>query len=219
MKGIKDVPSFQRPREKLVRQGPEALTDAELLAVLLGSGIKGKNVLQVAQALLRSFDRDHGEPDIRKLIAVEGIGLAKACQLMAALEFARRRFFKSSVVVRKAQDVLPFVSHVATKKQEHFLCVSLNGANEVMGSRVVTIGLLNSSQIHPREVFADVIADRAAAVILVHNHPSGVLDPSPDDIAVTNRMLAAGKILGIAVLDHIIVTRNGYFSFQEKGLI
>ena len=98
-------------------------------------------------------------------------------------------------------------------------CISLNGANEVIGNRVVTVGLLNSSQIHPREVFADVISDRAASIILAHNHPSGVLKPSPDDIAITEQMIEAGKILGISVLDHIIITKKGYISLKEKGLM
>lgn len=219
MKNIKDFPSFKRPREKLVNQGPEALTDIELLAVLLGSGVKGKNVMQVARAILHRFDKDCDEPDVKKLLTIEGVGIAKACQFMAALEFARRRFFDNSTVIRKAQDVLPFISRIVAKKQEYFLCISLNGANEIVGNRVVTIGLLNSTQIHPREVFADVISDRAGSVILAHNHPSGVLEPSSDDIAVTNQMVEAGKILGISVRDHIIVTKNGYFSFQEKGLL
>ena len=108
---------------------------------------------------------------------------------------------------------------IADKKQEHFICLSLNGANEVIGNRVVTVGLLNSSQVHPREVFAEVISDRAASVILAHNHPSGVLKPSPEDITINQQLVDAGKILGITVLDHIIITKNGYLSFKEAGLM
>ncbi|MDQ7838789.1 MAG: DNA repair protein RadC [Thermodesulfobacteriota bacterium] len=219
MKDIKDLPNFDRPREKLAAQGPEALSDIELLAILLGSGVKGKNVFQVAQGILRKLDKDKGKVDLKSLILIEGVGLAKACQIVAAFEFARRRFFKDLLVIKKARDILPLISHIADKKQEHFLCISLNGANEVIGNRVVTVGLLNSSQVHPREVFADVISDRAASVILAHNHPSGVLKPSPDDIAITEQMVEAGKILGISVLDHIIITKKGYLSFKEKGLM
>jgi DNA repair protein RadC len=219
MKDIKDIPNFNRPREKLAAQGPEALSDIELLAILLGSGVKGKNVFQVAQGILRTLDKDKGKVDLKSLISIEGVGLAKACQIVAAFEFVRRRFFKDLLVVKKAKDVLPLILHIADKKQEHFLCISLNGANEVIGNRVVTVGLLNSSQVHPREVFADVISDRAASVILAHNHPSGVLKPSPDDIAITEQMVEAGKILGISVLDHIIITKKGYLSFKEKGLM
>ena len=201
-----------------MKQGAEALSDTELLAVLLGSGVKGNGVLQVARAILQRFDRNV-ELDVNKLLAIDGVGLAKACQVMAALEFARRRFFHSSTVIRQARDVLPQLSYIAGKKQEYFLCIALNGAKEVISNRVITIGLLNSTQIHPREVFADVIAGRADSVILAHNHPSGILEASPDDIAVTNQMLEAGKILGISLLDHIIITKNGYLSFKEEGLI
>ncbi|MBW1679096.1 MAG: DNA repair protein RadC [Deltaproteobacteria bacterium] len=219
MKNIKDLPSFNRPREKLAAQGPEALSDTELLAIILGSGVKGKNVFQVAHTILRKLDKEKGRVNLKSLLSIAGIGLAKACQVVAALEFARRRFFKDLLVVQKAKDVLPLILHIADKKQEYFLCISLNGANEVIGNRVVTVGLLNSSQIHPREVFADVISDRAASVILAHNHPSGVLKPSPDDMAITEQMVEAGKILGISVLDHIIITKKGYLSLKEKGLM
>jgi DNA repair protein RadC len=122
-------------------------------------------------------------------------------------------------MIRRPQDVLPFIQHIADKKQEYFLALSLNGANEVIESRVVTVGLLDSSQIHPREVFADAIADRAAAVILAHNHPSGLLEPSPQDLALTRQLVEAGKIVGIEVLDHIIVTKRGYLSLKEQGYI
>ena len=150
LKPIKDIPNFERPREKLAAKGPEALSDSELLAILLGSGVKGKDVFQVAHAIL---------------------------------------------------------------------CISLNGANEVIGNRVVTVGLLNTNQVHPREVFVDAISDRAAAIIVAHNHPSGLLKPSPDDMAITRQLVEAGKILGIPVLDHIIITKKGHLSLKEKGLM
>jgi len=216
---IKDLPAFSRPREKLVAQGPEALSDVELLAILLGSGIHGQDVLQVAHAVLRKLDGGNEKLEVSGLLTIAGVGLARACQLIAALEFSRRRLLKSTITVREAKDVLPFLSHIAAKRQEHFLCISLNGANEVIGNRVITIGLLNSSQVHPREVFADAISDRAAAVILAHNHPSGQLQPSDDDLAVTRQLTEAGKILGITVLDHLIITPRGYFSFSEENLL
>lgn len=214
---IKNIPHFDKPREKLSSKGPEALSDQELLAVLLGSGIKGKDVFDVSRTLLRKLDNSKEKIDIKTLVSIEGIGFVKACQIIASFEFARRRLFKESVVVQKADDILPFISYIAGKKQEYFLCVSLNGANEVIGNRVVTVGLLNANQIHPREVFVDAISDRAASVILAHNHPSGVLDPSPDDIAATEQLVEAGRILGIAVLDHIIITKKGYLSLKDKG--
>lgn len=219
MKSIKDLPTFNRPREKMAAQGPEALSDQELLAIILGSGVKGKNVFHVARVILQTIDKQRGKIELKSLLAIEGIGLAKACQVVASLEFARRRSAKGLLVIQKAQDVLPLIMPIADKKQEHFLCLSLNGANEVIGNRVVTVGLLNSSQVHPREVFAEVISDRAASVILAHNHPSGVLKPSFEDITINQQLVDAGKILGITVLDHIIITKKGYLSFKEAGLM
>ena len=219
MRKIKDLPTFNRPREKLAAQGSEALSDIELLAIILGSGVKGKNVIQVAQSILKTLAKQGGKVELKTLLAIEGIGLAKACQIVASLEFARRRFARELLVIQKAQDALPLIMHVADKKQEHFICLSLNGANEVIGNRVVTVGLLNYSQVHPREVFADVISDRAASVILAHNHPSGVLKPSPEDITLNQQMVEAGKILGISVLDHIIITKKAYLSFKGEGLM
>jgi len=219
MKSIKDLPTFNRPREKMAAQGPEALSDQELLAIILGSGVKGKNVFHVARGILQTIDKQGGKIELKSLLAIEGIGLAKACQVVASLEFARRQSAKGLLVIQKAQDVLPLIMPIADKKQEHFICLSLNGANEVIGNRVVTVGLLNSSQVHPREVFAEVISDRAASVILAHNHPSGVLKPSPEDITINQQLIDAGKILGITVLDHIIITKKGYLSFKEAGLM
>ncbi|MDA8165746.1 MAG: DNA repair protein RadC [Desulfobacteraceae bacterium] len=215
---MKDLPPFSRPREKLLASGAEALSDAELLAVLLGSGIRGKDVFGVAASLVALFDE--GEPPSRdRLTAVPGIGAAKAGQILAAFELTRRRLGRRSPAVRKAVDALPFLARIADRKQEHFLCLSLNGANEVIGNRIVTVGLVNATQVHPREVFADAILDRAASVLLAHNHPSGALTPSSDDLAVTRRLRESGELLGIPVLDHLIVSGKGYFSFQEAGLL
>jgi len=219
LKTIKDIPNFDRPREKLAAKGPEALSDSELIAILLGSGVKGKDVFQVARAILRKLDSKKEKVDVKTLVSIEGVGFAKACQIIASFELARRRLLKESIVIQKARDVLPLISYIAHKKQEYFLCISLNGANEVIGNRIVTVGLLNANQVHPREVFVDAISDRAASVILAHNHPSGVLKPSPNDITTTKQLVEAGKILGISVLDHIIITKKGHLSFKEKGLM
>lgn len=219
MKKIKDILNFDRPREKLAEKGAETLTDIELLVVLLGTGIKGKDVFSLAGTILKKLDKTKGKADIRTFIDIEGIGFAKACQIVASLEFARRRFLQEGVIIQKADDVMPLISFIKEKKQEYFLCLSLNGANEVIGNRVVTVGLLNTNQVHPREVFADVITDRAASIILAHNHPSGLLKPSADDISATKQLIEAGKILGISVLDHIIITKNGHISLKEKGFI
>lgn len=216
---MKDIPDFDRPREKLAEKGPQALSDTELLVVLLGSGVRGKNVFQVARSILKSLGKNDNKPDIAKLISIEGIGFAKACQILASFEFARRRLVQEGAVIRNSRDLLPLISYIAERKQEYFVCVSLNGANEIIGNRVITVGLLNKSQVHPREVFVGAIADRAASVIVAHNHPSGVLTPSPDDILATRQLVDAGRIIGISVLDHLIITRKGYLSFKEKGYL
>lgn len=218
MKNLKDIPDIDKPREKMIAKGPEALTDIELVALILGSGNKGIGVLDLSKRVLAIYD-EFSLPTVQDLTAIDGVGPAKACQLSAALEFSRRRLMKKSLVIRNAQDLYPLVAHISTKKQEHFLCLSLTGANEVIATRTITIGLLNSSQIHPREVFADAISDRAASVIFVHNHPSGVRDPSKDDILVTDRLCKAGEILGINVLDHVIIAGNDLFSFREQGML
>ena len=219
MKTIKDMPEHSRPREKLREKGASALTDKELVAAILGRGVKGLDVVAMSKSVAKLI-REHKENlSVDHLTSVPGMGLAKAAQILSAFELARRYLLKETVKIKSAKDILPLVADIADKKQEYFVCISLNGANEVIEKRIVTIGLVNSSQIHPREVFADVIADRAAAVIFAHNHPTG--DPKPSDVdAKTHRQLTeAGKILGLRILDHIIVTKKGYFSFQEAGLI
>jgi len=152
-------------------------------------------------------------------MSVPGMGLAKSGQILAAFELARRYLLSESTKIECAEDVLPLVADIRDKSQEHFVSISLNGANEVIQKRIVTVGLLDRSLVHPRDVFADVITDRAAAVLFVHNHPSGDLQPSDEDLKTQLRLIEAGTILGIRVLDHVIVSRKGYFSFQESGLL
>ena len=214
---IQDLPDADRPREKLVRRGAASLSDVELLAVLLGSGTKRTGVLDLASRILHILD-GHLDPNhLDKLQSIAGVGRAKACQIEAALELARRHIAKGRHVVREAADALPYLQSIRAKKQEHFVCISLNGASEVIESRVVTVGLLDTNQVHPREVFSDPIADRAAAVLVAHNHPSGTLEASPEDLALTRRIVKAGDLLGIRVLDHLIVTEEGFLSLREEG--
>lgn len=219
MKKIRELLAFNRPREKLKERGPKALTDAELVAVILGSGNKYTDVMTIGANIAKLISNRKGELNLKDLSQVEGIGLAKASQILAAFELARRYVVSDVVKISNAKDVLPFLQDIANKQQEHFVCISLNGANEVIQKRVVTIGLLDRSQVHPREVFADVIADRAAAVILAHNHPSGELRPSDADLRMHNQLLDAARILGLRVVDHIIVAKKGYYSFQEAELV
>lgn len=195
------------------------LSTTELVAVLLGSGVKGKNALELAGnvlPILRSVTRSSG---IEKLLAIDGVGETKAARITAAFELARRYSLDEGATISSSRDAVPFFRDIFNKKQEYFACMSLNGANEVIETRIVTVGLLNSNQVHPREVFSDPIEDRAASIIVAHNHPSGNLDPSPEDISITERLKKAGKILGIEVLDHIIVTRKGHTSLKRSGLL
>ncbi len=213
------MPEHSRPREKLREKGSAALTDEELVAAILGMGTAGIDVRTMAKQVA-GLIREHREAlALDHLLSVPGMGLAKGAQILSAFELARRHLLKETLKIECAKDVLPLVADIASKPQEHFLCISLNGANEVIEKRVVTIGLLDRSPVHPREVFADVIADRAAAVILVHNHPSGDIQPSEADRRTHEQLTEAAKILGLRVLDNIILARKGYFSFQEAGLI
>jgi DNA repair protein RadC len=214
---IQDLPDADRPREKLIRKGSAALSDVELLAVLLGSGTRRSGVLDVASRILRTLNGRLDSGDLEVLQSIPGVGRAKACQIEAALELARRHIAKGRHLIREAADALPYLQPIRAKKQEHFVCISLNGASEVIESRVVTVGLLDANQVHPREVFSDPIGDRAAAILVAHNHPSGTLEPSPEDLALTRRIVKAGDLLGIRVLDHLIVTADGFLSLKEAG--
>lgn len=217
VKKLSETLPENRPREKLLARGPEGLTDVELLAVLLGTGTRGQDVLGLASRLLQTVDEANGKLNVEALRKVNGIGVAKATSISAALEFARRRIRPEGTRIQGAKDVYPLLQHLANRKQEHFICISLNGANEVIAIRVITIGLVNSSQIHPREVFAEPIVDRACSVIIAHNHPSGNLLPSNEDRYLTRRIKDSGETLGIPLLDHIIFSVNGFYSFAEQG--
>jgi len=214
---IRDLSSVDRPREKLIAKGEAALSDAELLAVLLGSGTKRLSVLDLSVKILGSIEGNLATTDVKDLMKIHGVGRAKACQLVAAMELGRRHLSRQRSVIRDAEDALPYLTGIRKEKQEHFVCLSLNGANEVLATRTVTVGLLDSNQVHPREVYADPITDRAASILCAHNHPSGTLEASPEDLAITRRLVKAGEVLGIRVLDHIIVTEDGFLSLKQSG--
>jgi len=217
MKKIMQIAPQERPRERLIADGPGRLNDIELLAVMLGKGSRGNDVMSLAGKTLDVLDSRNGDLKARDLLALPGLGQARSALIIAALEFARRRIKPEGVKIRQPSDVLPLVQHLNDRKQEHFICVSLNGANEVLHTRIVTVGLANAAQIHPREVFSDPIKDRACSVIVAHNHPSGDVTPSREDSEVTTRLLEAARVLGIKLLDHIVFSRRGYYSFQEQG--
>ncbi|MFH2091312.1 MAG: DNA repair protein RadC [Pseudomonadota bacterium] len=216
MKKIKDLPQKERPREKLLEKGARTLSDQELLAVMLGRGTQKDDVLSLSKKIVKVIDGIGLDFQAKDIIEIDGIGEAKATSLCAAFEFVRRRIKPEGLKIKFPADILPLIQHYGDRKQEHFICVSINGANEVMTVRVVTIGLINKSHVHPREVFADVLAERASAVIVAHNHPSGELNPSKEDIQITKRLKEASKILGLKLLDHIIFNAKGYYSFAEK---
>lgn len=217
MKKMAEIPKRERPREKLQEKGAQSLSDLELMAILVGKGTEGHDVIAVAERILKSLDSSHGKLRLDELQKIESVGPAKATLIAAALEFARRRIRPEGLKVSFPSDVLPLIRHYGDRKQEHFICISLNGANEVIAHRVVSVGLVNKTQVHPREVFADPIVDRASAVIVAHNHPSGELKPSKEDIELTKQLQAAGETLGIKLLDHIIFNQKDYYSFLENG--
>lgn len=214
---ISDLPEEQRPRERLAARGAAALSDLELLALMLGSGRGEHGVGRVAGDLLAVLEIGDEIPEVGDLMSVRGIGPARASMVAAALEFSRRRIRPARRRIREPADVLPLVAHWADRPREHFLVLSLNGAHEVIRIRVVSQGTIDRTIVHPREVFADPLVDRAAAIIAAHNHPSGSLDPSPEDRQLTSRLQAAGELLGIPLLDHVIFCGDGYFSFLETG--
>lgn len=216
-RSIKDIPEHDRPREKLLRKGAMALSDQELLAVLLGKGSRDMDVMKLASKLVKFIDEQGIGVRAEDLREFPGVGDAKATLLIAALEFARRRIKPEGAKIETPADLLPHVRHYADRKQEHFLCASINGANEILNIRVVSIGLIDRAPVHPREVFADALADRASAVVVAHNHPVGSLEPSPADVEATKQLKSAGVVIGIALLDHVIFNRTGYYSFLEAG--
>jgi DNA repair protein RadC len=214
---IDQIPKPDRPREKLLAKGAGALSDRELLAVLLGKGTPQMDVMTLAAKLARVIDEKGLNIRADDLTGFEGVGEAKATLILAAIEFARRRIKPAGVKIETPADVLPLIRHYADRRQEHFLAITINGANEVLNVRVISIGLIDRSPVHPREVFADAVAERASGIVVAHNHPAGSLEPSPADIDATKQLKEAGKWVGIELLDHIIFNRLGYFSFLENG--
>lgn len=218
-KSIREIPKRDRPREKLLAKGAAVLSDQELLAVLLGKGTARMDVMTLAAKLTREMDEKGLDVSVDDLTQFEGIGEAKAALLLAAIEFARRRIKPAGVKIEASADVLPLIRHYADRRQEHFICITINGANEVLQVRVISIGLVDRSHVHSREVFAEAIVDRASAIIVAHNHPAGPLEPSSADIEATRQLKAAGDVIGIQLLDHIIFNQSGYFSFLESGAL
>ena len=214
-----NTPVEQRPREKLYAKGPAALSDKELLSVLLNTGSRKKNVKTLSGDLLKFLDKSKDIPSVNDILALHGLGKAKACAISAMLEFGRRRYGSCSARIKQPADIFSLVRHYADRKQERFISLSLNGAHEVLAVRIVTIGLVNKTIVHPREVFADIIQDRAAAFCVAHNHPSGQLVNSTEDDEITGRLQDSSRILGLHFVDHIIFSQTHWWSFRENGMI
>ncbi len=219
MKTLKELHNDDKPREKLVKKGVESLKNDELLSVLIGSGIKGKDVRKLSREIVTILDSSFHTLNLEQLCNIHGLGIAKASQILASIELAKRYTSQGNKKITSADDVYEELKPFATKQQEYFLTITLDGASHIINTRTVFIGTLNQSLVHPREVFADAIADRSAGIIIAHNHPSGTLSASRADIEVTQRLKEVSKLVGIELLDHVILTRDGFYSFADEGLL
>lgn len=223
---VHDLPKEERPRERLKRFGAEALSQQELLAIIISRGSPNKSVLTIAQDLLVKFKNIQAisQATVEELSQVEGIGEAKALQIKACFELARRQDLNKDVLLENylenSKSVIELIqTQLKDKTKEHFKLIMLNSRNKVINIADISTGTLNASLVHPREVFIEAIKHHSCAVILVHNHPSGEAEPSNDDLKITKRLKEAGNIIGIEVLDHIIIGKDNYFSFKDNKLI
>ena len=219
MTALRDLHKDDKPREKIVAKGVEALKNEELMALLLGRGIQGKDVRKLSKEIITMMDKGIDELSLKGLCDIHGLGIAKASQILASLELSKRYLIKSNKRITDAKDVYDELKAFSTKSQEHFLTITLDGASHIINTRTVFIGTLNQSLVHPREVFADAIADRAAGIIIAHNHPSGTLEASRADVQITQRLKEVSKLVGIELLDHVILSKQGYYSFSDEGLL
>lgn len=220
---IKDIPKSDRPREKLIKHGQKFLTNSELLAVLIGSGYKGKNVLQLAKDMLVKYQaKNLPKLTYQELTSQKGIGKAAACRILAAFELAERLLLNQDddvIIIKTPQDVYKLLKEIGEYKKEYFIGLYLNARNQLIRQETISIGSLDANIVHPREVFEPAIRHHASSVILIHNHPSGNSDPSDDDMRITKTLIKAGKILGIKIVDHIIIDNKSFISLKEKGVI
>ena len=223
---VHDLPLSERPRERLLKLGSEALSVQEILALILGRGIKGESVMVTSQRLMSRFGNLEGiaSASIEELTQIKGIGPAKASQLKAAVELGKRLESgsdeKQRPTVKSPDDVAAVVrTQLKGKKKEHFLVLCLDTRNRLINCKPVSIGSLDTSIVHPREAFEEAISSSAASVIFVHNHPSGDPEPSKEDIVLTRRLVEVGEIMGINVLDHIIVCDKDYLSLKARNLL
>ncbi|PID57929.1 MAG: hypothetical protein CR986_08405 [Ignavibacteriae bacterium] len=222
---VKELPIDDRPREKLILKGPQSLSDAELIAILLRTGTKGKSVLEISQSLIKKNNLAVlAAKSVEFFTKSVGIGKDKAATLAAAFELSRRiklseKWFSNKQITSPNDVAEIFIPLLRDEVKEKFIVVCLNSANKIIKYEVVSVGNLNQSIVHPREVFKVAIDNNSANIFLIHNHPSGNLEASKEDINVTKRLVEAGNIFDIKVLDHLIIAGGGYISFMEKGII
>lgn len=216
---IHQIPAADRPREKLARKGPAALSDFELLEALIGNGSSAADVGYIARQIQKKLQQGTTALSYETLTSIKGVSTATASKLLSALELSRRHLVRDVEPLRTQADILARLADVRTKQQEYFISLSLDGGQRLIAQRTITIGTLDAVMAHPREVFADAIADRAATMIVAHNHPSGDAKPSQKDITLTQQLVAAGQLLGIPLRDHIIVTKTEHFSYRQHHLL
>ncbi|MFC4776460.1 DNA repair protein RadC [Paenibacillus sp. GCM10023252] len=222
---LRDVPHEDRPRERMMEYGAEALSHAELLAILLRTGTQQQSAVHVAGNILKQCGslRNLMDMSMDELTAIKGIGTAKALQLRAGIELGRRMVrsqLGDVVTVRKPGDAADFImEELRYLKKEHFVCLFLNTKNHIVARETLSVGTLNASLVHPREVFRAAIKNSSASIICAHNHPSGDPTPSPEDIALTRRLVEAGELVGIEVLDHLIIGDGRFISLKEQGIM
>ena len=217
---IKDLPKIDRPREKLEKYGVKKLTEFELLAILLGSGIKGLNVIQLSKKILSIIQKiGIKKITLEDLLKIKGMGKAKASQILATIELGRRLQADKRREILSAEDIWNLCADIRDSKKEHFAAFYIDTQNCLIERQIISIGTLNASLVHPREVFEPAVRLFASSVILTHNHPSGNCEPSQDDIEITKRLTEAGKILGMDIADHVIITKDKFLSFKEQNLI
>jgi len=220
---IKDLPKSDRPREKLIAKGADNLKDSELLAILLRTGTIGKNVIEIASQILSKYSKKRLlQMTYTDLSKISGIDSAKATTLLAAFELSKRALEVNDTnlpVISDAKDAVAQLSDMRDLKKEHFVVLYLNAKNQLVHKETISMGTLNANLVHPREVFEPALKYSAAQIIAAHNHPSGDPKPSEDDLEVTKRLTEAGKMMGIEIMDHVIVSKNSYFSFKEEKIL
>lgn len=218
---VRDLHKIEMPRERLVKYGPGKLKDEELLAILLRTGPKGSGVMRLSEKVLREYKGvSLANASVKDLVKIHGLGQVKASEIVAVFELGRRLLKdKQSVLILSPSEVWEQLKDIRESKKEHFVVFFLNTQNQEIQRETISVGTLNSSLIHPREVFEPAIKHLASHILIAHNHPSGSLEPSDEDLGVTKRLYESGKLLGIEVIDHVIVTAKGYMSFKEKNLL